>query len=214
MAVYDFKKAEKEYYQPKTYPSYIKVPQMTFLIVDGKGAPEQEEYQEAVQILFGLSYTIKMDQTIRNTADGYFSFVVPPLEGLWWYCNDEDRTKREQWLWTAMIRQPDFVTPPIFELAKEVCGKKKPDLALSRARLVRWEEGECVQIMHVGPYTSEPASLQRMTEMVDKKGWINCTGTLRKHHEIYLGNPQKTQPEQLKTVLRIPVDTRVNGETP
>jgi len=201
----DYKKTEKDLYQPKTTPSIIDVPEISYIAVDGKGDPNtSEEYATAIEVLYGLSYTIKMG----NKA--ILEYVVPPLEGLWnidgGFNKDEpiiaDKSKLK---WTALIRQPDFVTTEVFEAAKNALAKKKPELDLSKARLIKIAEGLCVQVMHIGSYDDEPATIEKMEQYVVDNGYaIDINGT-RRHHEIYLSDPRKVAPEKLKTVIRHPI---------
>lgn len=210
----DFKKQEKEFYAPNTEPSIILVPEMNFLMVDGHGDPNEEagEYKKAVELLYALSYTIKMDQKLR------FDYVVPPLEGLWWLedLSDMDFTQKSKYCWTSMIRQPDFVSQELFETAKKAVQKKKPGLDVSKARLERFEEGHCVQCMHIGPYDKEPVTLDKIEHFINLNQLNNAIGSLtpdnkiRRHHEIYLSDPRKSNPETMKTILRHPI-TRKDG---
>lgn len=209
MTTVDYKKLEKEYYIPKTKPEIIQIPKMKFLMVDGKGNPNtSKEYSEALEMLYGLSYAIKMTKKSGNTPVGYFDYVVPPLEGLWWTENDKYKGEgfldKDKFLWTSMIRQPDFVTNEVFEKAKEALLKKKPQLNLSKVQLVDFEEGLCAQVMHLGPYDDEPATIAKLVNFVNEAGYVEDF-EVRKHHEIYLGDPRKTKPENLKTVIRHPV---------
>lgn len=202
----DFKKDYKDLYLPKTKPMLIDVPPMNFIMIDGVGDPSHTEYQQALGILYALTFTIKMSKMGGNQPQGYYEYVVPPLEGLWWISGgDFSFDKRDNWLWTSMIRQPEFVTPDVFNWAMEECKRKKPDLVLSKARFETFAEGLCVQIMHIGPYSDEPRSLALLEDFIAENGLLNQTGSQRKHHEIYLSDPRKTAPEKLKTVLRLPV---------
>jgi len=202
----DFKKDYKDLYLPKTKPMLIDVPEIQFIAVDGAGDPNSEAYQQAIGILYGLTFTIKMSKMSGNQPPGYYEYVVPPLEGLWWVSGGAfSFDQRENWLWTSMIRQPEFVTPAVFDWAVEECGRKKPELDLSRGRLTTFTEGLCVQIMHIGPYAEEPRSVELMKAFMAENMLIDETGSDRKHHEIYLSDPRKTAPEKLKTVLRHPV---------
>lgn len=203
MEKFDYKKAYKDLYLPKNSPALIDVPKMSFIMVDGKGDPNDEEYQNAVPVLYALSYTVKMS---KNRPDGFFDYVVPPLEGLWWTNGPFENSLRKDWLWTAMIRQPEFVTQEVFDEAFEISKKKKPDIDISKARLEDFSEGLCVQIMHTGPYSEEPANVKKMQDYLAAKQLKDATGDIRKHHEIYLSDPRKTAPEKLKTVLRHPVE--------
>lgn len=206
----DYKKEYKDLYMPKSRPGIIKVPPISFIMVNGKGDPNgNKEYQDSVEILYGLSFTIKMSKMKGRQPEGYFEYVVPPLEGLWW-CSDSafDFNKRDNWLWTSMIRQPEFVTKEVFEWACGELANKKPELDISRAAFKEFEEGLCVQMMHIGPFSDEPASVEQMRRFMDENGLLDMTGMERKHHEIYLADPRKTDPAKLKTVLRHPVEYR------
>ncbi|MBE6845671.1 MAG: transcriptional regulator [Ruminococcus sp.] len=210
----DYKKEYKDLYQPKTKPSIIDVPKMIFIAVDGKGDPNTcDEYKQAMEILYGLSFTIKMSKMNGTQPDGYFEYVVPPLEGLW-YMDDVtfdglNITDKSKFQWTSMIRQPEFVTEEVFEAAKKALKKKKPDLDLTGARLMKMTEGLCVQIMHKGAYDDEPASIIKMKEFVSENGYVEDFSEGRMHHEIYLSDPRRYAPEKLKTVIRHPVRKQI-----
>jgi len=205
----DFKKTEKALYQPKTTPSIIDVPAMTFLMIDGSGNPNTSaKYKNALEILYGLSYSIKMSKMSGAQQEGYYEYVVPPLEGLWWLSDAEDgfaAADKDLYCWTSMIRQPEFVTPEAFEFFKTVLAKKKPELDMSLARLEVFTEGLCVQAMHIGPYDDEPATTAAMERYATENGYAIDLSDVRRHHEIYLADPRKTAPEKLKTVIRLPV---------
>ncbi len=202
----DYKKDYKDLYLPKTKPMLIDVPPMNFIMIDGAGDPNQIEYQQAVGALYALAFTIKMSKMSGNQPQGYFEYVVPPLEGLWWINGGAfSFDKRDNWLWTSMIRQPEFVTPAFFNWAVEECRRKKPELDMSKTRFETFTEGFCVQIMHIGPYSDESRSLALLKDFTKENGLVDQTGSERKHHEIYLSDPRKTAPEKLKTVLRLPV---------
>ena len=204
----DFKKTAKALYQPPTTPGIIDVPAMTFLMVDGCGNPNTSAvYSDALEILYGLSYSIKMSKMSGAQPDGYYEYVVPPLEGLWWLNKggDDFSNDKERYCWTSMIRQPDFVTAEAFEFFKTVLAKKKPKLDLSRARLETFTEGLCVQAMHIGPYDDEPATIAAMEHYAAENGYAIDLSATRRHHEIYLADPRKTAPEKLRTVIRVPV---------
>ncbi len=202
----DYKKDFKDLYLPKNKPSIIDVPEMVFIMVDGKGDPNGEEYERAVSLLYGLSFTIKMSYKNNKEIPGYFQYVVPPLEGLWW-CEGGgfNFNERDNWRWTSMIRQPEFVTEEIFNWAVEALKKKKPDLDTTKARLEKFKEGLCVQSMHIGPYAKEPETVAMMQDFMKKNNLVDDIGDVRKHHEIYLSDPRKVKGEKLKTVLRHPV---------
>jgi hypothetical protein len=193
----DYKKIEKDLYQPKTTPSIIDVPEMTFIAVDGQGDPNTSaEYSAAVEALYGFSWTIKMS----NKA--ILEYVVPPLEGFWDVEGGFDKSKFK---WTSLIRQPDFVNDEVFNAAKAALAKKKPNLDTSKARLVKITEGLCVQVMHVGSYDDEPATIAAMDKYAIDNGYVLDISDTRRHHEIYLNDPRKVAPEKLKTVIRHPV---------
>ncbi|MCL2052375.1 MAG: GyrI-like domain-containing protein [Lachnospiraceae bacterium] len=198
----DFKKENKDLYQPKTTPAVINVPEMVFIMVDGAGNPNtSEEYKTAVEILYGLSYAIKMGNK------EILEYVVPPLEGLWWLADGEEEWYKDKgkYCWTSMIRQPGFVTEDVFEAAKTALAKKKPQLDTKKARLIKFTEGLCVQAMHIGPYDDEPRTNAAIIQFINDNGYLSDINDKRSHHEIYLGDPRKTAPEKLKTIIRNPV---------
>jgi len=202
----DYKKDYKEFYLPKGIPTTIDVPPMVFIMVDGKGDPKGDEYQNALSLLYSLSYTIKMK---GKDIAGYFDYTVFPLESLWWSEDGIfDSNERDTWCWISLIRQPEFVTAEIFKWAVELTTKKKPELDFSKTRFEQFNEGLCVQMMHIGPYTDEPATIEKMREFMEQNGLVDMTGADRKHHEIYLSNPNKAKPEKMKTVIRIPVSMK------
>lgn len=206
----DYKKEYKDLYQPKTKPSVIDVPEMTFIAVKGKGNPNTSaEYKEALEILYGLSYAIKMSKMSGTQPEGYFEYVVPPLEGLWYVDDDTfdglNITDKDKFCWISMIRQPEFVTEQVFETAKAAMKKKKPVVDTSKAELVKIKEGLCVQIMHKGSYDDEPESIKKLKEFAAENGYTEDFSENRYHHEIYLSDPRKCDPEKLKTVIRHPV---------
>jgi len=211
----DFKKEYKDLYQPKKVPMIIDVPKMKFIMIDGKGDPNDEsgEYAKAIELLYGLSYTIKMSIKSGNASSDYFEYVVPPLEGLWWTAVDcpFDTSQKEELIWTAMIRQPEFVTDEIFKWAVDELKKKKPELDTGKARLEEFTEGLCVQMMHLGPYDTEAVTVKAIDEFAASNGYVNAIsevrpdGTIRRHHEIYLSDPRRVAPEKMKTVVRHPI---------
>ena len=186
---------------------------MTFIAVEGHGNPNtSEDYASAVEMLYGLSYTIKMSKMSGRQPQGYYEYVVFPLEGLWWF--EEARphafdgltvADKNAFLWRSMIGQPAFVDEGVLEAAKLSLAKKKPELDLSLANLFTFQEGLCVQCMHIGPYDTEPATVKAMTQFADSQGYVQDFSETRKHHEIYLGDPRRTAPEKLKTVIRHPI---------
>lgn len=205
----DYKKAFRDLYMPKTEPMLIEVPKMTFLAVEGHGNPNEVDgaYGKAVELLYALSYAIKMAPRSGEVTEGYFDYVVPPLEGLWWQQVDAERDfrQKEKFCWISMIRQPDFVTEEVLARAVKNVQKKKPQLAVQTAKLRQLQEGLCVQCMHLGPYDEEPATLRKMQMFMDEHGLQSDISEMRRHHEIYLSDPRKTKPDTLRTVLRCPV---------
>ncbi len=211
----DYKKEDKDLYQPKTEPSEIFVPAMNFIMIDGKGDPNTKggEYEKALELLYALTFTIKMSVKSGREPEGYFEYAVPPLEGLWWMEEDNcmDFTRKDKYCWTSMIRQPGFVTEEVFGWACGEVSRKKPDLDIKKARLRTYEEGFCVQLMHIGSFDEETRSVKKIDVYVkehDLKNDISAVlpdGNIRRHHEIYLSDPRKAKPENLKTVIRHPV---------
>lgn len=206
----DYKKEYKDLYQPKCKPSVIDVPEMIFFAACGEGDPNScAEYKAALEMLYGLSFTVKMSKMNGTQPEGYFEYVVPPLEGLWYAdsvaFDGLNVTDKSKFKWISMIRQPEFVTDRVFELAREKLAKKKPGLDLNKARLMRFTEGLCVQIMHKGPYDSEPESILKMKKFAEENGYAEDFSAKRLHHEIYLSDPRKCAAENLKTVIRHPV---------
>ncbi len=213
MSKFDFKKEYKDLYLPGKQPVMIDIPSMKFIMVKGKGDPNTcKEYSDAMEILYGLSYGIKMSKMNGTQPEGYFEYVVPPLEGLWWVDEENfdymNMTDKNKFCWISMIRQPDFVTEGVFEQAKINLKKKKPDLKLEKAYLKIFTEGLCAQIMHVGPYDDEPETVKRLISFIEESGYEQDMSGMRMHHEIYLGDPRKAKPENLKTVIRHPIRKR------
>lgn len=205
----DYKKTEKHLYLPKS-PAIVQVPEMVFFAVDGQGDPNTSPaYQQALELLYGLTFTVKMSKMGGEEPEGYFDYVVPPLEGLWWTetpgFDGKPPADKNDFRWTSLIRQPDFVNEEVFTWAAERLAKKKPALDLTKARFLRWEEGLCAHLLHTGPYDAEPASIDRLTEFLREQGCVPDFTDTRRHHEIYLGDPRRTAPEKLKTVIRHPV---------
>lgn len=201
----DFKKMEKDLYQPKTTPSIIEVGEMIFIAVDGRGDPNTSaEYTAAIEALYGLSYAIKMGNK------SIMEYVVPPLEGFWSVADDfkgggASITDKSKFVWTMLIRQPDFVTDEIFETAIASVTRKKPNLDISKARLIKLNEGLCVQVMHIGSYDNEPATIVAMEQYAAENEYVIDINDTRRHHEIYLSDPRKAAPEKMKTVIRHPI---------
>lgn len=209
MAGLDYKKEFKELYQPPGKPVLITVPEIRFIMVDGEGYPAgNPAYEEAIQVLMALSYGIKMLPRQGYTPTGYFDYVVLPLEGLWWIPEGEAFSfqDKDNWLWTMMVRQPDFVDDELFNRVVEETGRKKKTPGLNKARLEDLAEGLSLQIMHTGPYSEEPATLALMEQYMTENGYRDTFYRGGKHHEIYLSDPRKCDPAKLKTVLRQPVE--------
>jgi hypothetical protein len=201
----DFVKENKELYGPSSKePVIVEVPTMNFIMVDGHGDPNtSEKYKQAIEALYSLAYTIKFMPKKGISIPGYFEHKVCPLEGLWWMKNNSDfgLQDKQNWDWTMMIRVPDFVTESLVEQATKIASKKKENPALDFIRFEKYDEGTSVQIMHIGPYSTEHPNIMRMHEFALNEGY-KLHG---KHHEIYFGDPRKTKPEKLKTILRQPV---------
>ena len=205
---FDFKKEYKEYYLPKNKPSIIDVPKMNYIAVRGKGNPNEEngDYQNTLGLLYGVAYTIKMSYKGDHKINGFFEYVVPPLEGFWWQDGKDgiDYDHKEQLNFISIIRLPDFVTKADFEWAiAEATKKKKQDF--SRVEFLTYNEGLCVQCMHIGSYDDEPATVELMHKFAEDNGYkLDITDT-RYHHEIYLSDPRKCDTNKLKTIIRHPV---------
>jgi hypothetical protein len=204
--IIDYKKKDKELYRPKTSPSIINVPEMPFLCVDGKGDPNdaEGEFGKAVKLLYGVQYTIKMSKKKQNIPDGYFDYVVPPLEGLWTVENKDDIKDKSKYIWTLMIRLPEFVNQKTFEWASSEAAKTK-NINTEKVKFIKLKEGMCVQAMHIGPFDDEPKTIALIDKYIDENNLTNDINTERHHHEIYLSDLRKTEKSKLKTVLRIPV---------
>jgi len=200
----DFKKTQKEFYQPNAQePVIIEVPEMQFLMIDGMGSPgDSQEYQDALAILYPVAFRTKF----LSKAKGK-DYVVPPLEGLWWAddMNDFTEGNRDKWKWTMMIRQPDWITQDIIKEATAITKEKKPELSklLPKLRLEKYKEGKAAQIMHIGPYSEEGPTVQKVHDFIQKEGG-KFDGLKAKHHEIYLSDPRKANPATMKTVIRQP----------
>ena len=205
---FDYKKEYKEFYMPKSKPSIVTVPKMNYIAVRGKGNPngENSEYKASVGLLYGIAFTIKMSYKGNHKIDGYFEYVVPPLEGFWWQdgVHGIDYSRKEDFNFISVIRLPDFVTKADFDWAvAEAAQKKKTDF--SQVEFLSYDEGECVQCMHIGSYDNEPATIAMMHNFVEHNGYeVDITET-RYHHEIYLSDPRKCDVSKLKTVVRHPI---------
>jgi len=205
---FDFKKEYKEFYMPKGKPEIVTVPKMNYIAVRGSGNPNEEggDYKKSIELLYGIAYTIKMSKKGDHKIEGYFDYVVPPLEGFWWQDGVDgiDYSHKENFQWISVIRLPDFVTKADFEWAiEEATRKKKMDF--SKVEFLEIEEGLCVQCMHSGSYDDEPATVAAMDKFIADNGYENDISDTRRHHEIYLSDARKVAPEKLKTVIRHPI---------
>ena len=208
---FDFKKEYKEFYLPSGKPGIVTVPPMKYLAVRGEGNPNDEEgdYKKAVGLLYALAYTIKMSPKGGHLIEGYFEYVVPPLEGLWYQegISGVDYSRKDEFHWISMIRVPDFVTEAVFQWAVREAERKK-NIDVSKAEFLSADEGLCVQIMHVGAFDDEPATVKVMDDFALENGYELDFSPIRLHHEIYLSDPRRCAPEKLKTVIRHPVRRR------
>ncbi len=205
---YDYKKECKELYSPGTKPVIIDVPAANYIALRGKGDPNAEggEYQQAVSVLYAVAYTLKMSYKTDHRIEGFFEYVVPPLEGFWWQEDTEgvDYSRKEDFCWISVIRLPDFVTESDFDWAVRTASLKKK-MDCSAAEFLTVNEGLCVQVMHPGSYDSEPQSVEKMNEFIAGEGYVCDLGPQRLHHEIYLSDPRKSPPEKWKTIIRHPI---------
>ncbi|MBQ2747045.1 MAG: GyrI-like domain-containing protein [Firmicutes bacterium] len=205
---FDFKKEFKEYYMPKNKPVIVDVPPMNYIAVRGQGNPNEENgaYQQAIGILYSVAYTLKMSYKTDYKIEGFFEYVVPPLEGFWWMegIDGVDYSDKSKFSWISVIRLPDFVTEEDFKWAVETATKKKKT-DCSRAEFLTIEEGLCVQTMHNGPFDDEPATVAIMDAFLEDNGYENDFSDTRFHHEIYMSDARKTAPEKMKTVIRHPI---------
>lgn len=205
---FDFKKEYKEFYLPPTKPGLVDVPAMNFIAVRGQGDPNAPggEYPDAIGLLYGIAFTIKMSKLGPHRIQGYFDYVVPPLEGFWWMRDGGkmDYEHKENFRWISLIRLPDFVTKADFDWAiQEASRKKKQDF--SPVEFLTYEEGLCIQCMHMGSYDEEPTTLRAMEEFAAQQGYALDITLKRYHHEIYLSDPRKVPAERRKTVIRVPI---------
>jgi hypothetical protein len=204
----DYKKEYKDLYLPKNKPMLIDIPEMHFVTVEGKGNPNEKdgEYQKALGVLYSIQYTIKMSKMGKNPLEGYFDYVVPPLEGFWWFKKKKKIPPKDKskFNWISLIRLPEFVDKTIFKWAcDEVIKKKKKKK--KNAKFLKIKEGLCVQCMHLGSYDDEPKTIKLINEFIEENNLISDINDKRRHHEIYLSDPRKVKVEKLRTVLRIPV---------
>lgn len=208
---FDFKKEYKEFYMPKEKPNIVAVPTMNYIAVRGIGDPNDEGgvYKRAIGLLYSIAFTIKMSKKLGHQIDGFFDYVVPPLEGFWWQDGvvGIDYTNKASFHWISVIRLPDFVTKKDFEWAiKEATLKKKQDF--SKVEFFTYDEGLCVQCMHIGPFDDEPKTVQMMHDFIEKNGYELDITDKRLHHEIYLSDARKVSPDRLKTVIRHPIKAK------
>ncbi len=205
---FDFKKEYKEFYMPKNKPQIVNVPKANYIAVRGSGDPNEEDgaYKQAIGVLYAVAYTLKMSYKTDHHIEGFFEYVVPPLEGFWWQdgVSGVDYTNKASFNWISVIRLPDFVTKSDFDWAVETAAKKKK-LDCSGAEYLTIDEGLYVQIMHIGPYDDEPATVAVMDEYLAENGYENDFSSERLHHEIYLSDARKVPSEKWKTVIRHPI---------
>ena len=208
---FDFKKEYKEFYMSKSVPEIVTVPKANYIAVRGMGDPNQEggAYQSAVSILYAVAYTLKMSYKTDYRIEGFFEYVVPPLEGFWWQEGTDgvDYRDKSTFHWISVIRLPEFVTKKDFDWAVEEAARKKK-LDCSLAEFLTIEEGLCVQIMHIGPFDNEPSTVALMDQYIAENGYANDMNENRLHHEIYLSDARKAAPEKWKTVIRHPIRTQ------
>ena len=203
-----YKKEYKEFYLPPRKPQIVEVPEMNFLAVRGMGDPNEEEgdYKAAIGLLYSIAYTIKMSKMGKHRIEGYFDYVVPPLEGFWWQDGVQgvDYTRKDQFQWISLIRLPEFVTREEFDWAIQEASVKK-QMDFSKVEFFTYHEGLCVQCMHIGPYDNEPVTVREMERYAKEQGYELDFSDQRYHHEIYLSDVRKCKPENLKTVIRQPI---------
>ncbi len=205
---FDFKKEYKEFYMPKAKPEIVSVPSANYIAIRGKGNPNDEDgaYKKAIGVLYAIAYTIKMSKMGDHRIDGYYDYVVPPLEGFWWQegVDGIDYTNKATFCWISVIRLPDFVTKQDFDWAVETATKKKK-MDCSAAEFLTINEGLCVQVMHLGAFDDEPTTVAMMDKYLEENGYANDFSDTRLHHEIYLSDARKVAPEKWKTVIRHPI---------
>lgn len=205
----DYKKEYRDFYQPGKRPSLVDVPPIPMFLVDGAGDPSGAAYQAAMSALYAVTFTLKMSRLGPWQPEGYFDYVLPPLEGFWWTeegGHDLLSVPRSTWRWTSALRAPEYATPQVLRWALEECARKKPGVDLSGVRLETVTEGLCVQCLHVGPYDAETAAMERMMAFAREQGLRPSDDPARRHHEIYLGDPRRVPPEKWRTILRLPVE--------
>ena len=205
---FDFKKEYKEFYLPKNKPEIVNIPKINYIAIRGKGNPNDEDgdYQKAIGVLYSIAYTLKMSYKTDYKIEGFFDYIVPPLEGFWWQdgIDGVDYSNKDLFNWISIIRLPDFITKKDFNWAKQQATKKKK-IDCSKAEFLTIKEGLCVQIMHHGSYDDEPATVYVMDKYLEDNGYVNDFSDTRLHHEIYLSDARKVAPDKLKTVIRHPI---------
>lgn len=205
---FDFKKEYREFYLPKNRPEIVTVPKANYIAVRGHGDPNEPggAYQKAIEVLYSVAYTLKMSYKTDHKIEGFFEYVVPPLEGFWWQdgVNGVDYGDKSTFNWISVIRLPDFVTEADFRWAVDTAAKKKK-LDCQAAELLPIDEGLCVQILHIGSYDAEPETVAVLDRFLAENGYVNDFSPIRLHHEIYLSDARKTAPDKLKTVIRHPI---------
>ncbi|WP_293888011.1 GyrI-like domain-containing protein [Streptococcus sp.] len=205
---FDFKKEYKMFYKPKNKPEIVEVPKAHYIAVRGKGDPNETDgaYQQAIQLLYSVAYTLKMSYKTDYHMEGFFEYVVPPLEGLWWQDRGGDINYKDKsaFHWISLIRLPDFVTPKDLDWAIATASKKKK-LDCSPVERLTLDEGLCVQIMHQGPFDDEPKTIALMQEFLTENGYVTDLTDERRHHEIYLSDARRVAPDKWKTVIRLPI---------
>lgn len=205
---FDFKKEYKELYMPKAKPEIVNVPRASYIAVRGKGNPNipDGEYQQAISVLYAVAYTLKMSYKTDYKIQGFYEYVVPPLEGFWWQKDIDgvDYGNKESFHWISVIRLPDFVTRKDFDWAVQTAAIKKK-LDCSKVEFLTVEEGLCVQILHIGSFDDEPRSVALMDRFLEEQGYIDDINENRMHHEIYLSDAKKVAPEKWKTIIRHPI---------
>ena len=205
---FDFKKEYKEFYIPKKKPEIVNVPKANYIAVRGHGDPNEEdgEYKASIGLLYTIAFTLKMSKRAGYEIEGFFDYVVPPLEGFWWQdgASGIDFTKKDKFRWISVIRLPDFIKKEDFDWAVETVQQKKK-MDCSKVEFLTIDEGLCVQIMHIGVYDDEPASVALMDAYIEREGYVNDLSDARLHHEIYLSDARRGDPAKRKTVIRHPI---------
>lgn len=205
---FDFKKEYKEFYMPKNKPEIVTIPTANYIAIRGQGDPNEEggAYQQAIGVLYAVAYTLKMSYKGEHEIEGFYQYVVPPLEGFWWQedVDGVDYSNKSTFQWISVIRLPEFITKKDFDWAVQTASEKKK-IDCSIAEFLSINEGMCVQMMHIGPYDSEPESVSKMDQYLAEQGYENDFTDTRRHHEIYLSDARKVEPAKWKTVIRHPV---------